>query len=108
MFFSQCHNKKLPQQESNAAMIRCAGPEPSPRPRTASSIKGIDLEIPRRQFAASRLHRGAASTLLGLLAGLDGPTSGRIVLDGETSRTWKDQLALLRGPKIGFVFRSIT
>jgi putative ABC transport system ATP-binding protein len=47
------------------------------------------------------------STLLGLLAGLDTVTSGRIVLDGEDITDLKeDQLASLRGRKIGFVFQS--
>jgi putative ABC transport system ATP-binding protein len=47
------------------------------------------------------------STLLGLLAGLDAPTSGRIVIDGEDiTGLSEDKLAVLRGRKIGFVFQS--
>ena len=71
-------------------------------------LKGIDLEIPRGQFAAIMGPSGSGkSTLLGLLAGLDAPTSGRIVLDGEDiTGLEEDQLALLRGRKIGFVFQS--
>ena len=71
-------------------------------------LKGIDLEIPRGQFAAIMGPSGSGkSTLLGLLAGLDGPTSGQIVLDGEDiTDLEEDQLALLRGRKIGFVFQS--
>jgi putative ABC transport system ATP-binding protein len=47
------------------------------------------------------------STLLGLLAGLDTVTSGHIVLDGtDISRMREDDLARLRGRKIGFVFQS--
>ena len=47
------------------------------------------------------------STLLGLIAGLDSPTSGRVVLDGEDiTHLSEDQMALLRGRKIGFVFQS--
>jgi putative ABC transport system ATP-binding protein len=71
-------------------------------------LKGIDLEIPRGQFAAIMGPSGSGkSTLLGLLAGLDAPTSGQIVLDGEDiTHLEEDQLALLRGRKIGFVFQS--
>lgn len=71
-------------------------------------LKGIDLEIPRGQFAAIMGPSGSGkSTLLGLLAGLDTPTSGRIVLDGEDiTGLEEDELALLRGRKIGFVFQS--
>jgi putative ABC transport system ATP-binding protein len=71
-------------------------------------LKGIDLEIPRGQFAAIMGPSGSGkSTLLGLLAGLDAPTSGRIVLDGEDiTGLEEDELALLRVRKIGFVFQS--
>jgi putative ABC transport system ATP-binding protein len=71
-------------------------------------LKGIDLEIPRGQFAAIMGPSGSGkSTLLGLLAGLDSPTSGQILLDGEDiTRLGEDEMALLRGRKIGFVFQS--
>jgi putative ABC transport system ATP-binding protein len=111
MFFTQCHNKKLPQQESNARpMIQVRGLTKTIATPTHSVeiLKGIDLEIPRGQFAAIMGPSGSGkSTLLGLLAGLDGPTSGQIVLDGEDiTDLEEDQLALLRGRKIGFVFQS--
>jgi putative ABC transport system ATP-binding protein len=47
------------------------------------------------------------STLLGLLAGLDAPTTGTILIDGvDITRLSEDDLARLRGEKIGFVFQS--
>ncbi|HUK15370.1 MAG TPA: ABC transporter ATP-binding protein [Bryobacteraceae bacterium] len=71
-------------------------------------LKGIDLAIPRGQFAAIMGPSGSGkSTLLGLLAGLDSPTSGRIILDGEDiTELTEDEMALVRGRKIGFVFQS--
>jgi putative ABC transport system ATP-binding protein len=46
------------------------------------------------------------STLLGLIAGLDAPTAGRIVLDGTDITTiGEEQLARLRGEKVGIVFQ---
>jgi putative ABC transport system ATP-binding protein len=71
-------------------------------------LKGIDLEIARGQFAAVMGPSGSGkSTLLGLLAGLDSPTSGSIELDGEEiTRLAEDEMALVRGRKIGFVFQS--
>jgi putative ABC transport system ATP-binding protein len=71
-------------------------------------LKGIDLEIPKGQFAAIMGPSGSGkSTLLGLLAGLDSPTSGQVLLDGEDiTRLGEDEMAVLRGRKIGFVFQS--
>ncbi len=71
-------------------------------------LKGIDLEIPKGQFAAIMGPSGSGkSTLLGLLAGLDSPTSGQVLLDGEDiTHLSEDAMAVLRGRKIGFVFQS--
>jgi len=71
-------------------------------------LKGIDLFIPRGQFAAVMGPSGSGkSTLLGLLAGLDSPTSGQVILDGEDiTRLAEDRMAIVRGRKIGFVFQS--
>jgi putative ABC transport system ATP-binding protein len=46
------------------------------------------------------------STLLGLIAGLDAPTSGAVLIDGvDITKLDEDALARLRGEKIGFVFQ---
>jgi len=71
-------------------------------------LRGIDFEIERGEFVAIMGPSGSGkSTLLGLLAGLDNPTTGHIVLDGDDiSGLNEDQMAVLRGRKIGFVFQS--
>jgi len=71
-------------------------------------LRGIDLSIPAGQFVAIMGASGSGkSTLLGLLAGLDSATSGSIILDGADITTLReDDLALVRGRKIGFVFQS--
>ncbi|HVG69822.1 MAG TPA: ABC transporter ATP-binding protein [Vicinamibacterales bacterium] len=67
----------------------------------------LDYTISSGQFVAIVGPSGSGkSTLLGLLAGLDAPTSGSIVIDGtDITRLGEDRLAKLRGEKIGFVFQ---
>jgi len=71
-------------------------------------LRGIDLEMPAGQFVAIMGASGSGkSTLLGLLAGLDTATSGKVVIDGvDITGLKEDQLAVVRGQKIGFVFQS--
>ncbi len=67
----------------------------------------LTLDIPNGQFIAIVGPSGSGkSTLLGLIAGLDAPTSGAVVIDGvDITRLDEDALARLRGEKIGFVFQ---
>jgi len=71
-------------------------------------LKGINFDVPAGQFVAIMGASGSGkSTLLGLLAGLDTPTAGRVILDGEDiTGLAEDKLAVIRGRKIGFVFQS--
>ncbi|MDP9114484.1 MAG: ATP-binding cassette domain-containing protein, partial [Acidobacteriota bacterium] len=68
-------------------------------------LRGVDLELPAGQFVAIMGASGSGkSTLLGLLAGLDTATSGKVVIDGvDITGLKEDQLAVVRGKKIGFV-----
>jgi putative ABC transport system ATP-binding protein len=76
--------------------------------RTVEILKGIDLNVPQGQFLAIMGASGSGkSTLLGLLAGLDAPTEGAVLVDGtDISQLPEDKLAQVRGKKIGFVFQS--
>ena len=67
----------------------------------------LDLDVPRSQCLAIVGPSGSGkSTLLGLIAGLDAPTGGQILIDGvDITSLDEDALARLRGEKIGFVFQ---
>ena len=67
----------------------------------------LTLDVPDGQCLAIIGPSGSGkSTLLGLIAGLDAPTSGEILIDGvDITRLDEDALARLRGEKIGFVFQ---
>jgi putative ABC transport system ATP-binding protein len=71
-------------------------------------VRDISFDVPSRQFVAVMGPSGSGkSTLLGLIAGLDAPTSGSIIVDGQEITTLsEDELAQLRGKKLGFVFQS--
>ena len=67
----------------------------------------LDLVVPAGQLLAVVGPSGSGkSTLLGLIAGLDEPSTGTILIDGvDISALNEDRLAELRGAKIGFVFQ---
>ncbi len=71
-------------------------------------LNGIDLTIPSGQFVAVTGPSGSGkTTLLSLVAGLDAPTSGSIVIDGQDiTKLDEDALASLRGRRFGFIFQN--
>ncbi|MBA2303345.1 MAG: ABC transporter ATP-binding protein [Acidobacteria bacterium] len=74
---------------------------------TLTILHPLDLTIERGAVAAVTGPSGSGkSTLLGLVAGLDAPTAGRVIIDGVDITTLdEDGLARLRGSRIGFVFQ---
>lgn len=75
--------------------------------RPLTILHPLDLTIRAGEFLAIVGPSGSGkSTLLGLLAGLDAPTTGRILVDGvDITTLGEDALARLRGARIGFVFQ---
>ena len=76
-----------------------AGPLTILHPTSLSIARG-------RAVAITGASGSGKSTLLGLIAGLDAPTSGRIIIDGvDITAISEDALARLRGEKIGIIFQ---
>ena len=71
-------------------------------------LHAVSLTIPRGQFVSIIGPSGSGkSTMLGLIAGLDNPTTGNILLDGQNiTKMSEDDLAEFRGATLGFIFQS--
>jgi putative ABC transport system ATP-binding protein len=71
-------------------------------------LRDVDLQIEAEEVVAILGPSGSGkTTLLGLLAGLDQPTSGRVLLDGhDLSALTEDRRAEFRSQRVGFVFQT--
>ena len=72
------------------------------------ALSGVSLEIERGTFTVLMGPSGSGkSTLLNMIGGLDWPTSGTILVDGEQiDRMDENQLANYRRDKLGFIFQT--
>lgn len=90
-------------------MIVCNGltKEYSKGSDTIRPLDGLDLTIPRGDFLALMGPSGSGkTTLLNLIAGIDSPTKGSLVIDGtEISTLTRNKLAAWRSSNIGYVFQ---
>lgn len=75
---------------------------------TVKALDGVDFRVKAREFVAIIGKSGSGkSTLLHMLGGLDEPTDGSVLIDGKIlSGVKKEQLAILRRRKIGFIFQN--
>lgn len=74
---------------------------------TVEALRSIEFEVERGEFIAIMGESGSGkSTLLNLIATIDAPTSGEIILDGKSidNRT-DEELAVFRRENLGFVYQ---
>jgi putative ABC transport system ATP-binding protein len=76
--------------------------------QTIRALRNVSLTVERGEFVAIIGRSGSGkTTLLNVIAGLDRPTSGRVLVEGlEVSAMNESQLTALRRRKLGFVFQS--
>ncbi len=72
-----------------------------------TALNKVTMEVNNGDFVAIMGPSGSGkSTLMNIIGCLDRPTSGTIIIDGENISTVNDnQLAIIRGRKIGFIFQ---
>ena len=72
------------------------------------ALDGVDFLVREREFVSVIGTSGSGkSTLLHMLGGLDTPTSGGVYIDGKSlGQMDKEQLAIFRRRKVGFVFQN--
>ncbi len=75
---------------------------------TVRAVQNVSLQVPRGEFTAIIGRSGSGkTTLLNIIAGLDKPTEGTVLVDGDDITQYGDsEMTTLRRHKIGFVFQS--
>lgn len=75
---------------------------------TVKALDGVDFSVKEREFVALIGRSGSGkSTLLHMIGGLDIPTEGEVYVDGKRLAGMnREQLAILRRRKVGFVFQN--
>ena len=75
---------------------------------TVKALNGVSFDIYKGEFCAIVGTSGSGkSTLLNMLAGLEGPTKGQIVISGEhLEKKSENQLVRFRREHVGFIFQS--
>ena len=74
---------------------------------TVTALSGVDIAIQKGEFVAIMGPSGCGkSTLLNLIGGLDQPTDGHVLLEGQDLAEFnEEELAAMRRQKIGFIFQ---
>jgi putative ABC transport system ATP-binding protein len=101
---------RFPAPPNDGAMVETHGLSRDFRVGTSvvHALSDVNLRVERGELLAIRGRSGSGkTTLLSLIGGLDRPTSGRVLVDGEAvTEMGQDGLVELRRRKIGFIFQA--
>ena len=99
---------KLPVTVSDPAVLRLENLTKRYRSDRPAVFENLNLELREGEYLAIMGESGVGkSTLLNLLAGLDAPDSGRVLLEGQDISAMNDDaVTLLRRRAVGFVFQA--
>ena len=90
-------------------MISCQSISKSYRKgaNTVTPLENLNLEVPHGEFLALMGPSGSGkTTLLNLISGIDSPTTGTLVIDGENIAGFsRKQLTKWRSQKVGYIFQ---
>jgi putative ABC transport system ATP-binding protein len=90
-------------------MISCQSISKSYRKGTnvVTPLENLNLEVPRSEFLALMGPSGSGkTTLLNLISGIDSPTTGTLLIDGENIAEFsRKQLTKWRSQKVGYIFQ---
>ncbi len=90
-------------------MISCQSISKSYRKgaNTVTPLENLNLEVPRGEFLALMGPSGSGkTTLLNLISGIDSPTTGTLLIDGENISDFsRKQLTKWRSRKVGYIFQ---
>jgi len=94
-------DKKIVVELKNAYKIYCMGSV------CVNALNGVDLKITKGEFVSIMGPSGSGkSTMMHIIGALDLATSGKVYIDNiDLSTLNEDQLSIIRGKKIGFVFQ---
>ena len=75
---------------------------------TVRALRGVDLTIDKGEFLSIAGPSGSGkSTLLNIIGCIDAPDKGKVIIDNQdVSKLSKDQLAMFRRQKLGFIFQT--
>ncbi len=109
MILAPTRAARAAETDRTQPLIQCRGLSKSYQKgdTTITPLQALDLDVPAGDFLALMGPSGSGkTTLLNLIAGIDRPTAGQLVIDGQDiARLSRSRLADWRSRNIGYIFQ---